>query len=167
MNLDDQLKLQSYLDGELGGDDHEEVAAWLARDAGARALLSELQNTRSALAGNEAELKLPETREFYWSKIQRQIERECRKAEARPAAASWMRWLRYATPLVGAATLVAMLTISSRQLPGVMSGETETSDQMTAFTFRSQSDPMTVVWLADKDTPGLEQDASSNNVEAQ
>ena len=167
MNLDDQLKLQSYLDGELGGDDHEEAAAWLAGDAGARALLTELQNTRSALAGNEPEQKLPESREFYWSKIQRQIERESKNVEVRPEVASWIRWLRYATPLAGAAVLVGMLTISSRHRPGVMSGETETSDQMTAFTFRSQSDPMTVVWLADKDTSGLEPDAGPNKLEGQ
>ena len=167
MNLDDQLKLQSYLDGELEGDDREEMTALLAANAGARALLAELQNTRAALAGNEPEQKLPETREFYWSKIQRQIERESKKTEAPPETTSWLRWLRYATPLAGAALLIGMLTISSRHLPGVMSGETETSDQMTAFTFRSQSDPMTVVWLADKDTSGLEDDAGSIKLEGQ
>ena len=167
MNLDEQLKLQAYLDGELEADDHAEVAAWLARDGGARALLGELQHTRDALAGNEPEQKLGETREFYWSKIQRQIERETKSAEAPRETASWLRWLRYATPLAGAAVLVGMLTVSSRHLPGVMAGETETSEQMTAFTFRSQSDPMTVVWLADKDTSGLEQDAGSNNLEGQ
>ena len=51
------------------------MANWLARDREAAALLEELRNTRAALAGFEAEVRLPESREFFWSKIEREIQR--------------------------------------------------------------------------------------------
>ena len=57
-----QLKLQAYLDGELPEGEAREVAGLLAQDAEARALLAELKNTRAALAGFEADIKLPESR---------------------------------------------------------------------------------------------------------
>ena len=33
------------------------------------------KNTRAALAGVQSEIKLPEGRDFYWSKIKREIQR--------------------------------------------------------------------------------------------
>ena len=75
MDHDAQLKLQAFLDGELPEAEASEVANWLARDREAAALLEELRNTRGALAGFEAEIQLPESREFFWSKVQREIQR--------------------------------------------------------------------------------------------
>src|SRR3954453_21440778 len=75
MTEDQQLKLQAFFDGELPEKEGREVAAWLAKDADATGLLGELRNTRKALADHEPALKVPESREFYWSKIQRDIER--------------------------------------------------------------------------------------------
>ena len=72
-NHDDQLKLQAHFDGELPEPEARAVANWLARDREAVALLAELRNTRKALKGFESDIKLPETREFYWSKIEREI----------------------------------------------------------------------------------------------
>ena len=165
MNADNQLKLQAYLDGELPEGEARQIAELMAQDGEARALFGELQNTKNALAGNEAEFKLPEAREFYWSKIRRQIERETAPAAERAPQSFFSHWWRYATPLAGLAAMIAVLTISGRQIPGIISGEVETSDEMTAFTFRSQSDPMTMVWLADKDTSEPEPVAASNNVD--
>ena len=71
MNAEFQLKLQAHLDGELSERESREIETALATDAEARALLAELRNTCGALAGFEAELKLPEERAFYWSKIRR------------------------------------------------------------------------------------------------
>ena len=75
MTEEQQLKLQAFLDGELPDPEAHEVAAWLARDADATALLGELRNTQKALVDFEPELKVPESREFYWSKIEREIHR--------------------------------------------------------------------------------------------
>src|ERR1700716_3675106 len=76
MEYDRQLKLQAYLDGELPEAEAREAANWLARDREAVALHAELRNTRQALVGFEIGITLPESREFYWSKIQREIERQ-------------------------------------------------------------------------------------------
>ena len=85
MNVEEGIKLQAQLDGELTGREAQEIAAFLENDAEARALFAELQQTRSMLTGNEPEFRLPESREFYWSKISRAIETGERKAEAPPA----------------------------------------------------------------------------------
>ena len=85
MDYDAQLKLQAFLDGELPEAEASEVANWLARDREAAALLEELRNTRDALAGFEAGIQLPESREFFWSKVQREIQRlETPAPRARP-----------------------------------------------------------------------------------
>src|SRR5687767_7086210 len=70
-----QLKLQAYLDGELPAAEAREVADWIAQDADAPMLFAELKNTRGALKAFESEIKLPESREYYWSKLERRIER--------------------------------------------------------------------------------------------
>src|SRR6267378_6728212 len=75
MDYDAQLKLQAYLDGELPEAEAREVANWLARDREAAALHTELRNTRQALVGFEVGVELPESREFFWSKIRREIHR--------------------------------------------------------------------------------------------
>ena len=75
MNEETQLRLQAYLDGELPAGEAREMAGWLERDAEARSLLAELENTRGALAGFDSEINLPDIREFYWSKIEREIRR--------------------------------------------------------------------------------------------
>ena len=76
MDYEAQLKLQSYLDGELPENEAREVANWLGRDPEAVALFTELDQTGKALAGFQEDLSLPESRDFYWSKIRREIQRE-------------------------------------------------------------------------------------------
>ena len=71
-----QLKLQAYLDGELPPGEAKSVTELIARDGDASALLTELTNTRNALAGFDDSIKLPESVEFHWSKIQREISRQ-------------------------------------------------------------------------------------------
>ena len=66
-----QLKLQAFLDGELPEAEASKVANWIAGDGQASALLEELRHTQEALAGFEAGIRLPESREFFWSKIER------------------------------------------------------------------------------------------------
>ena len=84
MNHELELKLKAWVDGQLPVHEADAVARLIETDAAARAVLTELRNTRSALAGFEDGIKLPESREFYWSKIARAIERE--QPKARPAA---------------------------------------------------------------------------------
>ena len=103
MDYEAQLKLQAYLDGELPEKEAREVANWLARDREAVALFAELRNTRQALVGLEVGVELPETREFFWSKIEREIRRQAGPEPiARPSGllATWRRFLVPAGALV-------------------------------------------------------------------
>ncbi|HWF20000.1 MAG TPA: hypothetical protein VG754_12070 [Verrucomicrobiae bacterium] len=154
MNHDSQLKLQAFLDGELSGHELAEARDLLARDAEAQALLTELRNTEAALAGNEPECQLPESREFFWSKIEREIERESEQPARPVAAQSWFAWIQRHFLPVGTFALVCVLlgfvAVHSRG-PGNQLGEIEVaSDDMGSYTYRDQANKMTMVWLYDR-----------------
>src|SRR5690349_21859011 len=91
MNQEMELKLQAWLDGELSPAEAGKMAALVETDGDARALYTELQQTSLALKGNEPEMRLPETREFYWSKIEREIAR----LETAPASSTLPWWLAF------------------------------------------------------------------------
>src|SRR5476649_2494344 len=84
MNQEQQLKLQALLDGELPENEAREILAWTQRDSAAAGLLTELRNTRAAMAKSEPQLSVPETREFFWSKIEREIQRQEPKTMSTP-----------------------------------------------------------------------------------
>lgn len=159
------LKLQAFLDGELSERDAAEVRDWLARDADAQALLTELYNTSAALAGHEAESRVPETREFYWSKIERAIELEERRQTA-TAAPSWFAWVQRRFVAIGGLAVVScLIAIMALHSDGAMAQASRlelASDDMGAYTFRDHQQRMTMVWLYDRsndseftDNPGL------------
>jgi len=149
MNQNLELKLQSWVDGELTASEARGVGRELEGNVQASRLVAELQSIKTALAGNELALTVPETREFYWSKIQRQIERESRTAQpSRPITQpAWRRWL---APLSGFGSLACMLYLAVRppSLP-TFDEISSTGEGMEAVTFNDQSANMTVVWLAD------------------
>jgi hypothetical protein len=150
MNHNLELKLQAWLDGELSGPEARRIGQEIAGDAEASRLVAELQALKSAMAGNEMALTIPESREFYWSKIERQIEREARiprpSTVSRPAA--WRHWL---APLTGLVGLACMLVLAVKPFaPSTTFDEiSATGEGMEAVTFHDQSAGMTVVWLAD------------------
>jgi anti-sigma factor RsiW len=151
INQESQFKLQAYLDGELAPGEAAQVADWLANDAEAAALLAELSSVKAVFAGNEAEIKLPETREFFWSKIQRQIERESAVEAAPVRKLSWAAWLqRHVFQVSGAALVSCIIGIMAfhSSASATQFGEMElASDQMGAYTFRDQQEGMTMVWF--------------------
>src|SRR5438270_11040101 len=98
MDYDSQLKLQAYLDGELPEGEAREVANWLARDQEAVGLHAELRNTRKAMAGFEAGITLPASREFFWSKIEREIQRQDQSRLARLTVRVFACQLRFTNP---------------------------------------------------------------------
>jgi negative regulator of sigma E activity len=158
MNRDLELKLQAYVDGELPEREAHSLARWIAGDQEAQALLAELKMAKAFLQGNEPELSVPASREFYWSKIQRAIER-ADAVEATPAPGWWLGWQKYLAPLAGVA-LVVFFAIGAfniynarmRNNDGHHLAEIENlSDEMGAFSFRA-SENMFVVWVYDKAT---------------
>lgn len=153
MTDEQQLKLQAFLDGELPEKDAREVAAWLARDADATALLGELRNTRHALADFEPAVKVPESREFYWSKIQREIQRlEPETAPAPVRSFSLMTLLRRVImPVGGLAVLAIAGVLAYNELsPGAPPVHVKAAmlADVGAFTYRDQAQGMTLIWLS-------------------
>jgi hypothetical protein len=150
MNRDQILKIQSHVDCELTEDDAREIQALLSQDADANALSQELRATASLLRANEPLASLGESREFYWSKIEREIRAQAvtpsRFEFATALAASWRKML---VPVAGAAAALAFILFSSPGLRTVASfGEIETpSEDMGALTFRDHAAGVTMVWV--------------------
>jgi len=160
MTPDEQLKLQAFLDGELPEKDTREVAAWLARDADATSLLGELRNTRKALAdfgkpgsagvSPASALKVPESREFYWSKIQREIERSTPMAAPVKSASLFTLFRRILMPLGAVAVLVLGGIFTFHEFAGGQHAVQVNAllGDAGAFTYRDEAQGMTVVWLS-------------------
>lgn len=156
MSEEQEMKLQAFLDGELPEGEAREVAALVARDADAMALLTELRNTRQALANFESALKLPESREFYWSKIQREIERLEPVAAPVQSVSLFARLRRFLIPMGTVAALAIAGLFAYREFfptsaPASASHSVQLKAMLAdagAFTYRNQSEGVTVVWLS-------------------
>ncbi len=149
MNHNLELKLQAWLDGELSAPQARRISQEIAGDAEAARLVTNLQALKSALAGNETAMTVPETREFYWSKIERQIQLQAHSPRAvqAPRQAAWLRWL---SPLAAFAGLACILLLAVKPYaPPTFDEISATGEGMEAVTFHDQSAGMTVVWLAD------------------
>ncbi len=152
MKLESELNLQSYLDGELSNRQARKTAAWIAGDQAAQQLLTELTMAKTAVCSGELEIKLPETREFYWSKIEREILRP-QPIQPKQRLGFLTAWRRFLVPLAGAA-MVTFLTIYTFKIydgaedPQRHLAVVENLSEHTgAYSFRSQSEKMFVVWV--------------------
>jgi anti-sigma factor RsiW len=151
MDYDAQLKLQALLDGELPEAEASEVTQWLARDTEAAALRDELRNTVEALAGFETGIQLPESREFFWSKVQRDIQRletPAAKPAPTPLAALLRRFLIPASAVAVLFIAGVVLTRPIGQSGFTPAAEIETAlADSGAFTYHDYSAGTTLVWL--------------------
>lgn len=150
MKHEAQIKLQAFLDEELSPVESRQVADWVARDQEAAALLTELRQTGNALKGFEDAVRVPESREFYWSKIERRLQSPA--PERRESALE--RWLlnlrRLTVPATAFAVLAILGVIVARQgtpTPAAPHVETALADT-GAFTYRDYSAGATLVWLS-------------------
>jgi hypothetical protein len=158
-----ELKVQAWLDGEASDRDAARLADWIARDAEAGAVAAELGTVKKTMAGSELTPPVPDSREFYWSKIERQIQREASAPRQEPI--SWAeRWRRLLMPLAGATAFIFVLTFAIRQVQQPAFDEISSTDTgMDAVTFHDQSAEMTVVWLQDNSQPsGAAQHTADN-----
>jgi len=156
MNQELALKYQAFVDGELSESEARRLAQVLENDVDARALVAELRNSKAMLAGNEPEVKLPESREFYWGRIQRQI--ECMDREpAGDAMGRWRAmlagWRRFVAPLAGVAVIAFLGMVAVRfynpEPVDYLAEIKNLSEDSTAYSFRSGN--MFVVWTQDRD----------------
>ena len=153
MNTNQQLEIQAYVDGQLAAADARRVELQLADDPAGAALAAELRLVRDTVRRGEPVMAVPETREFYFSQIQRRIEAE-EKAAARTAAtpvAAPFDWLRrLLLPVAGVAAVAVVAALSLRTAPYVPGEMVIASEEMGAITFRSEQNQLTVVYLFDK-----------------
>jgi hypothetical protein len=159
-----QLKIQAWLDDELPERQSRRVGRWVARNAEAGALAADLRRVKQAMLGNETVRTLPETRQFYWSKIERQIQRQA--APTRPAPLPWLtRWRRLLAPAAAMALLMGalLLELGPARVP-TFDDITSTRDGMEAVTFHDQSAQMTVVWLQDNAPAAPEKQQNQDTV---
>jgi len=146
------LRIQAWLDGELPSAEVSAVSRLVQSDAGAAEAAQELETVRSWLAAGEMPRSLPESREFYWSKIQRTIVGHAETEATTDAGrlAGW-RWWRWVVPAGLAATLAVVLFTSKPSPPqsaGLTSAEIDSpQEDWGTITFRSDSEQMTVVWV--------------------
>ena len=147
IDFDRQLKLQAFLDGELPEAEAREIASWIAQDREAAALHAELKNTRRALSTAEQGIVLPETREFYWSKIRREIERGESAPRAQATLSGWALLLRWLKPMtVVTAVLLLGVMIWVRMEPHNLGLVTAQVDE-NAITFQDDNSGTTFVWF--------------------
>jgi hypothetical protein len=154
-----ELKLQAYLDGELPTAELAALEELLSSHTELRLLLEELRLTSIALKGNEQDLKVPETRDFYWSKIARQIETGSRRQETVYQSVSgnlWVSWIRrHLLGLTGTgfAFCLALLIMTPSKQVAMKESEMElASDDMASYTYNDQQEQVKMVWLYDRNS---------------
>lgn len=146
MDYEAQLKLQAFLDGELPEAEAREVANWLARDREAVALHAELRNTRQAMVGFEIGVELPESREFFWSKVEREIQRQQPPVTESARGPFWAGLRRFLVPASAVAALgIALFVVLTPQRGTLV--ETAIADP-GAFTYHDSAAGATLVWLS-------------------
>lgn len=161
MNEQQQLRLQAFLDGELPEKERREVAAWVERDEAAARLLAGLKAVHETLVVAEPAATMPESREFFWSRIEREIQRCDREQAEVPFAVNWRRWL---WP-VGAMAAFFLVVMLSRPAPEPETVAAVTVDVDTpivetaqpdeaAATYCDKSSGVTLVWFSTDEQPG-------------
>ena len=157
MNQEQRLKLQAFLDGELPEREAHEVLTWTQRDPAAAALLAELKNTRQAVANGVPQLRLPESREFFWSKIEREIQRLEPRPVAAPEISLLSALLRWLLPAVAVSALVVAGLVAHFHAPSgsvlvVADADAPTVETTLAnsdvTTYRDASEGTTLVWFS-------------------
>jgi ferric-dicitrate binding protein FerR (iron transport regulator) len=158
MKKDLQLKVQSWLDGELPEREARQVGEWIARNAEASALAAELGSLKQAMLRNETGVALDESREFYWNKIERQIQREAERNLVYAPTPWYARWRKFMAPALGVAALACVMMVAVRQaVPPSYDEISTTIDGMEAVTFHDQSSQTTIIWLQDNTQATVEQ----------
>ncbi len=152
INHEKELKVQAHLDQELSSGEAKQVAQWLEADPAAKAVRAELEAVRRLMRVGEVEVKLPESREFYWSKIERAIQSQTTQAARTANRAPRPWWWRVLAPAMGGlALLAAVLSLVRSSSTGSSLAylhEIETPlEDTSAISFHSQSAGMTVVWV--------------------
>jgi hypothetical protein len=74
MKHEDKLRIQAWMDGELAPKEAAQIATLIEENPEALALSEELRMVENALHFGEKSEILDDSRDFYWSQIERQID---------------------------------------------------------------------------------------------
>jgi anti-sigma factor RsiW len=146
--MEPEIKIQAYVDGELSVRERSKVEALLEKDPEARALCDALMAMQEVVTGNEPVMNLPESREFFWSKIERELTAGERITEApKQTAAPW--WMKFLVPFGAAFCLLAVLSVSTQKGNTTVSPELAVTEVETSggFTVYAPEENMTIVWV--------------------
>ena len=143
MTKEQQLKLQAFLDGEMPEREAREILAWTQRDSAAAALLQELKNTRQAMVNSEPHLSVPESREFFWSKIEREIQRLEPHPAAAPEPSVFAALRRWLLPAAAVSALVIAGLIANFHAPPAVVQTVADADAPSVETTLANSDATT------------------------
>jgi anti-sigma factor RsiW len=174
MNLEQQLKLQAFLDGELPEREAREILAWMQRDHEAASLLAELKNTRQAMVKSEPHLSVPESRDFFWSKIEHEIQRLEQEMAVAPRISIFATLRRFLLPASAVAALVIAGLFAHFNAPKVVVESVADADTPSvettlansdATTYRDAVEGTTLVWFssATDDSPTQNQSPAAIN----
>jgi hypothetical protein len=117
MKQEDRLKIQAWLDGELAPQESRKMADLVDLDSEAKSATEELKILKNLLKSGENEEKIEDSRDFYWSQVQRQIESEKLTAAREPSQTrelvthspeqtSLLQWLLPAGSLIAISALI-------------------------------------------------------------
>ena len=151
MSSEQMLEIMAQVDGELAAGRQADVQRLLATDAEAAALHRELSTMRQAIRAHEPLGHVADSREFYWSQIQRRIDQEARAAahaaNPKPQLSSWLRWL---VPAIGVAAVAVVMSLQQTASPTIkeMASTVDSSQaEASSLTYRSEADGVTVHWI--------------------
>ena len=174
--MEQQLKLQAFLDGELPKREAREILVWTQRDSAAASLLAELKNTRAAMVKSEPHLSVPESREFFWSKIEREIQRLEPRENSKPNLSIFASLRRFLLPASAVAAVVIAGMIAHFNFPNnapknvvedVADADTTTVEttlaNSDATTYRDASEGTTLVWFSSADDSPAQNEKSAIN----
>ncbi len=158
ITLEQKLKIQAYLDGELSKSEAKKIEFLIASDPEAKQAFEELKCAADVLQNNEPEIKMPISRELYWNNIYNQIQ----QSESEPVSViDYIRHIKevlfgkkYLVPVT--ATIIAVLSIFlikdlAKPIDDHLVFIESTSEEVGSFSFRVQSENMFVVWIYNKD----------------
>lgn len=112
MKKGDRIKIQAFLDGELAPQESVKISDLIDSDLEARTVADELKSVQKLLKYGENELKLEDSRDFYWSQVHRQIEAGNSNLleQSRPSNAPRMENpLRWILPIGSMAAIVVLM----------------------------------------------------------
>ncbi len=163
MTLEQQLKIQAYVDGELSRAEAKKVEALIAADPEARGLYEELKFAATVLREHEPEFKMPVSQELFWNRIYEQIK------QSEPEPIPVLDYLKYLVGVVFSrknwvpvtATFIASVGIFLlkdviKPIEDYLVVVETPSDEVGSYSFRAQSEKMFVLWIYNKENVGGE-----------